>query len=417
MTAPAVPVTPVVDSTPAAPAPVQRSFNATIAKVSGQTGIAADAPVAPPPTVAIVRNAAPTPDAPARADAPAGTTPPVEAATPSVPSDALPADTTPETAASAPPTAASETPSEPTGELSVDDGTLILRAERNADGTYKAKFDPNAKLDFEMVVNKDTGEKKQFSKTLPEIVRLARDGIALQQTQQAWKPEIEYYRNNIPKWKEAAATQQGELTTARQQLADLRELTQILLTADDETVIQHRERYQQENSPQKQAERERSTIQQERQRLESERLAIKADTFINNRLASAIRSADGVLDPDTVMGMIARATQPLLNEHGQIPPERWGQVEQFINGPFAQRVAAEKAKQDKAKAAQAAHDAATKRAQAVAQQAVNDTGRAAVPVGGAAPDRAPALPKPKNAREAIDRMVKRPLPSTVGSGP
>lgn len=385
--------------TPAAPAPVQRSFNETINKVSQQTSIPAT-PVVEKPVVQIVKDipkesvaadsaATPTDKVPPITDAPAAETAPVapDAATPPV--DAAPL--------------------EPTSELSLDDGTVILRAERNADGTFKTKFDPAAKLDFEIVLDKKTGEKKQFSKTLPEIVRLAKDGVTLQQKVQTIMPEVQYYRENVPKWQDAERTKTQTLSALQQAYQDMEALNRELLSADDATVIAHRERYQSEMSPQKVAERELAALKQQQADMQRQMQTTQAQTFIQSRLAPALAEANAVLGEDTVAGIITRTF------NGPIPPHEWSKVEQFVNGPLKQRVTDEKSKQEKAKAEAAATAAATKAAQASAQRAVNDAGRATVPIGSAAPDRAPAAPKPTNMKGVMDKLINRPLPQTVGS--
>ncbi len=408
-------------------APPIQTLNAAIAKVAGQTGIAADpAPVAPP-VVQIVRDAPPA--SPTLEGAPKAPLVPGGIKTPaSVPTDAppaeTPADSSPADASASPPAASAAPtepvePTEPTGELSLDEGTLILRAERNADGTFKAKFDPTAKLDFE-IIDKTTGEKKAYSKTLPEVVRLAKDGVALQAKVQTLTPEVEYYREHAPKWAETHDTQVRQLTDVQQQLADMAALNRELLSAPDEVVIRHREEFAKANSPQERLDRlERERAEERRAaqaREQSQALATKAQTFVQSKLAAAIEDAKSVYDMDTIMGRLTRITQPLM-VRGRIPPERWTALEQEIKGPFTQWVAEGRAKKaaDEKRAADLA--ASTRSAQTAAQIAVNGAGSATAPVGRAAPDHAPAPQKPKNVKEAMDRLINRPLPQTVGAGP
>lgn len=418
MTAPVTPTPPA----PIAPAPVERTFNNVIAKVANQTGIPAD-PVVATPEVKIVREAPKVPLAdPVSADAPpaaatpdsgASSSPGEASASPPAASDAK-SDAPADTAA----TVAAE-PTEPTSELSLDDGTLILRAERNADGTFKTKFDPTAKLDFE-IVDKGSGEKKAYSKTLPEIVRLAKDGVTLQAKVQAITPEVEYYRERVPQWQEQHETLTRTVADVEQQLADMTALNRELLSAPDDVVIRHRDEFANANKPEARLARLEQSLEQERrereQRAASQDLAAKAQTFIQSKLAAAVKEARTVYDADAVMGRLARITQP-LTVRGRIPPEQWPALEREIKGPFMQWVAegrARKAAETK-KAAELA--ASTRSAQTAAQIAVNGAGSATAPVGRAAPDQPPAPPKAKNAKEVIDRLVHRPLPSTVGAGP
>ena len=385
MTAPVVPTA----TTVAAPASVQLNLNQAINKVSQQTGIAA-APVVEKPVVKIVKDA------------------PVEAG----PTDQVPPVTIAEPSA-APSGQDAATPlveaTEPTSELVLDDGTVILRAERNADGTFKTKFDPSAKLEFEIITDKKTGEKKSFSKTLPELTRLAKDGITLQQKVQTMVPEVDYYRKNVEVWAKTQAETTTKLTTLQQQYADMEALNRELLSADDEVVIGHRERYKSEMSPEKVAQREAQALREKIAQTEQTTRSLQAQSFIQARLAPGMNEANAVLGKETVAGII------LTKFPGQLPPERWPELESFVNGPLKERVAQVKQSQDKVKAEQVAREAATRTAQATAQRAVNEAGRSTVPIGSASPDRAPAALPPKNVKDAMNKLINRPLPQTVGS--
>ena len=381
----------------AAPA-VERNFSATIAKVSQQTGIPAD-PVAPKESVQIVNG-----NAPPETIAP-GT--PIEALL--TPTDKVPPPTVaePSAALEAQPAATPLADGEPTSELSLDDGTVILRAERNPDGTYKTKFDPNAKLEFEIVLDKKTGEKKSYSKTLPELTRLAKDGITLQQKVQVIQPEVDYYRKNVDTWAKAQAETTTKLTALEQQYADMEALNRELLSAPDDVVIGHRERYASEMSPEKVARREADALRAEMERTRQTTQSLQAQSFIQARLAPALAEANAVLGEDTVAGIITRTFS------GPIPPHEWNKVEQFVNGPLKERVAQEKGKQEQARAAEVAREATLRQTQANAQRAVNDAGRSTVPVGSASPDRAPTAPPAKNMREAMNKLINRPIPQSV----
>lgn len=385
-----VPVAPIT-----APPAVERTFNATIAKVSGNTSIAPD-PVVETPRVQFKRDEQTPvdPAAPPASDA---------SATPTAAPDA-PADV-----------AIDAAPVEPTGEIAIDEEGITLRSERNADGTYKSKLDPTQKMDLEFK-DKESGEIRKYSKTLPEVLRLAKDGMVLNQKWQEAKPEIEYYRNNVPKWQESAKQSESRLTDLQSQFEDMRALNLELLTAPDDLVIQHREHYARENSPTKVAERQLAELRDQQASLAQEQRQARAQSFIHARLSHHIASAESVLGVDLVTGMIARATQPLLDRNGQLPPERWHELEQYVTGPLQQAATAKKSEQVKATADAASRDAAVKRAQANAQQAVNDSTRTAVPVGRAAPDGAPASPKPKNVQDAIRAINNRPLPATIHPG-
>lgn len=380
---------PVSTPTPVAPSAVQRSFNETVRKVSQQTGVAAD-PIIEKPVVQIVRDPV-RPDAPGSADAPAQ---PVAAA-PDAQALEAPAPEAP------PPTP------ELQGELAVDDGELKLASERNADGTYKTKIDPSAKFDF-VVTDKESGETKTFSKTIPELMRMAKDGIWGQKV----RDEVKYYRENVPQWQETH-------TTLGQQLDDLRALNVELLTAPDEIVIQRREAYAKEQAPERRLERENSDLKQKAEAydraVQQRELGRKREAFMETRgLNTIITEAESKLGVDMVTGFLSRGTLPLL-VNGIIPPERWPVLERFVKGPFAQWVAANATQKQTQDRQAALARQATDTAQRTAQSAVNDATRTMVPVGRASPDAPPEPPKPKNVKEAMSRMVHRPLPATVAA--
>jgi hypothetical protein len=417
LTAPAAPAAPVAPAPAAAPVVItsddgsgvprtipipepHRNLSDTVAALARKTGV--DAPAAPTdvPQVRFQRDAT-TPDAPATPDAPPGEA--VEAVDTTAPTVSEAGDIT----------------------LSDDDADVTLSAQRNADGTFKTKLDPSEKLDF-TIRDKATGEVKAYSKTLPEVVRLAKDGVSLQTKLQEVQPEVEYYRANVSKWQqqvEADRAQRADLETQLQQQMDLNRL---LLSADDAVVAQHREQYQQEMTPEKQLERLRAERAAEIAARETEartkaqaehrqRVAAAAQTFANERLAGAIAKAETVLGKEAVVGAVHLFTSHLLVD-GMYPPNKWNELAAIVNapnGPFQTWVAAETAKrgQQDSQAAEARQrlDAERKRA----QQVVNDAGRSMTPIGrGAIDTSAPQKPPAKNKQEVLQRMIHAPLPTT-----
>ncbi len=380
-----------------------RNFNDTIRAVANKTSIKAD-PVVEAPVVKIVPDAKPQ-DAPGSHDAPAGSAPAVEA-TPAVPLSG-----------------------EPVSEISIDDGEVTLASQRNPDGTYKTKLDPNEKVDLviKSIIDKETGKPKVYSKSLPELARLAKDGITLQQTVQqvqgelkAVQPEVEYYRTNLPQWKQDAES-------LAQRLADMEALNRTLLSADDEVVIQHREAYKQEMSPEKQLERmkaERAAEVEQRQKSEQQQAAKArqeqiqkiATSFVESRIAPSLKAAETAgLSKHTVTGLVTNITSDLM-VNGVIPPANWPEMERRItapDGPFQTEVRSEAARRttesDSVKAAREAAERTQRQAQAV----VNADGRLMAPIGRAGPDSAPKLPPAKNSKEVLDRIIHRPLPESV----
>lgn len=381
-TAPAAPVA----AAPVAAAPaVERNFTAMMDKVAHQTTIA-DAPAPVVPQVQLTKEApvAPVVDAPA-------------AEAPEVPVAEVPADG----AEAAPEVAAPEM----VGEITSEEDGLKLTAERNADGTFKTKLDPSQKFDF-AIRDQETGETRSYSKTIPELMRMAKDGIWAQKV----RTEVSSYREHVPRL-------QQHVSTLEQQLADQQELNRELLTADDSVVIRHREAYQSEMSPEKVAAREnaelRRTVEEIKAQTQRSQLAQRSQSFLTTRgLTAVIQDAESKLGAEVVAGKLALATTPLM-VNGVIPEKHWPALEAHIKGPFQQWVAAKAAAATQQSREAALATKATADAQRKAQATVNDTTRTLIPVGRAAPDAPPEPTKPKNAQDAISRMVNRPLPATV----
>lgn len=398
MTAPVAPSAPApsAPSTPiAAPPAVQRTFNDTISHLSQNTGIAPDAASPVAPIVQIVKDAPPplVPPGAASPDSDAGDSAALSSASP------------PDGDNGPPPAPDAAAVVEATGEIIMEEDGIALRAERNADGTFKSKLDPSMKLDFE--VKGENGETKKYTKSLPDILRMARDGIWGQQVRQ----EVTYYRENVPRW-------ESHTTDLTAKLDAQMTLNRELLSADPETVNARRAEYQAEMSPEKQLERLRAEKLREtdaqRSREQQELVTHRAQSFIQTRLAPTIKNAEDSLGVEVVAGKLALATAPLL-VNGVIPPDRWPVMEQYINGPFKVWVQAEAAKLKSTRDARALSEERTAAAQRKAQAAVNDAGRAMVPVGSPAPDTPPALPKATTIQEVKNRLIHRPLPQTVGA--
>lgn len=395
--------------------------------------VAAKTTVAPPvavdvPRVVIQPSATPRPDAPGSRDAPAGTGPSLSDAVArmSVPSSAVGADAP----AIAPVTeAAPIVPStEPSGELLVDDGEIALAAQRNADGTFKTKLDPTEKIDlvFKSEIDPTTGKPKVYSKTLPEIARMAKESITLQRTQgeltkkiATIEPEVTYYRENVQGWKANTESLQTQLDA---QMALNREL----LSAPDDAVIARREQYRAEMTPEKQLERlqaertaERAeaakTVEQQQREARKAQHEKVATSFMSSRIAPALTAAEQIVSPEAVTGKVTMLTHDLV-VNGVIPPASWPEMEARLTsptGPFQTWLKTESAKRtsesDTVRQAREAAEAEQRRAQAV----VNETGRAIAPVGRVGTESAPAQPKATTVQGVIDRMVRRPLPDSL----
>ena len=302
------------------------------------------------------------------------------------------------------------------GEIKVDGDDITLRAERNADGTFKTQIDPNQKFDIQMR-DPETGEMRTYTKSMPEVLRMARDGVWGQKV----KNEVAYYRKEVPQWQESfkevsakAQTLEQQTQSLQQQLEAQMALNRELLTADDEIVIRRREEFAHEMSPEQRLAKLEAQLRQEnetRQLTERQQaVAREADTFISTRLAPALTKAEADLGNSDfarqlVAGQIALATTPLL-VNGQLPKDAWPKIEAYLSGPFQSWVQQTAAFQR----TQQSDSEVTRKAQQAAQAAVNATGQVIRPVGyasGSAPV-APAGP-PKNLNDAMSRIINRPL--------
>lgn len=300
--------------------------------------------------------------------------------------------------------------SEPTGEIQSETGDVVMTAERNADGTFKTKIDPTQKFDI-TIKDAQTGKTTTYSKTVPELLRMAVDGVAANRQ----KDELAYYRTNIEGWQTTHKTMTANLAKVQADLDAQMELNRELLTAPDDQVVARRQEYAQQMSPEKQLARLQAELAAERAaktKGEEERRTLETvSTFSNQRLVPHLAAAEAKIGPELVKMKLALDLVP-FQVNGRVPPERLQALEAHLAGPFMQWVEA-KAKEltTPSPAVKAAEDA-VRAANARAQQVVNDTGRQIAPVGSVAGrDPATAQKPPKNIHEAIDRIVSRPIGS------
>jgi len=304
------------------------------------------------------------------------------------------------------------------GEIKVDGDDITLRAERNADGTFKTQIDPSQKFDIE-IRDPETGEIRKYTKSMPEVLRMARDGVWGQKV----KDEVKYYRDNVADWQKSHEQVSQKVTTLEQTATSLQEqleaqmaLNRELLTAEDEVVIRRREEFAHEMSPEQRLAKLEAQIRQERENAQmterQQELARHADSFIQTRLAPVLMQAETALGGNDfarqlVAGQIALMTTPLLR-NGQLPPEAWSKVEAYVRGPFQSWVQQTAAFQR----TQETQGEALRKAQAQAQAAVNSTGQLLRPVGNVNGAMAPAPQgPPKDMKDAMSRIINRPLAS------
>ena len=286
------------------------------------------------------------------------------------------------------------------GELSIDDGELVLRAERNADGTYKNKIDPTAKHDFE-IRNKETGEVIKYSKTIPDLVRLAKDGIATQKYQTEVKQahdELTHYRTKVPEW-------QQSFDRLQQDAEGYKALAMELLTSPEHQVVERREAYAAQNTPERQLARERAALVAEQNRLAAERQNwqfTQSLSSVTSRIAPAVQQVESLVGQDAAAGKLARESARLM-VNGRIPPERFADLIAYVEGPYLQWAQGEAAVRSGVTAEAAKLAEAARVAQANAQKVVNTTGRANLPVGNGQTGNGPRT-APKDVNDAIERI-------------
>lgn len=273
---------------------------------------------------------------------------------------------------------------------------------RNADGSFAET--PNVVVDFQI------GEKVYKGKSLPDLVRMAYDGVAGQkavvenrQLQAEVIPRIQQEANQRYQRLEAEYQAQLELNAA------------ILQDATGETWAKNHEKFAQAQSPEAVAER----AQQEAMQLRNTLAEQQADQYRATTYATYIKPAlDFVAQecPDvsdtTKAGIIASITGDLLVQ-GRIPPEKYPELVNRMQGPYVQAVRAE---QKRFADARAATEAAVTKAKAEAaaelreaQKKQNALVAGMKPVGGVPGSQiAKPLAPPRNKAEALDRIINRP---------
>lgn len=315
-----------------------------------------------------------------------------------------------------PPTTAPVEPTGPQGEVTVDNGDVVLTAERNADGTFKTQIDPSQKFDIK-IRDAETGETKVYSKTIPEVLRMAKDGVWGQKV----RDEVSYYRINVPRWQEEHQTLSTTTAALRAQLDAQMQLNRELLTADEALVVARREEFAMEMSPEKRLARMEAELAQreaaQRQTEQEQALTRQVTDFANARLAPAVTHAVALVGDQRAKEMLAYEMLP-FQVNGKVPPEQLERLANHLNGPFMERVKAEAVSKAAPDPKLAQLEEAARAARAEAQRIANATGRAMSPVSNLAntgTDTPKAVAPPKNVNEAIDRIVSRPLMAQSGA--
>lgn len=279
-----------------------------------------------------------------------------------------------------------------------ESGEMVLRARDPKTGQF-SEMDQTRTYELALK-DKATGETKLYQKSLPELMRLAKDGISTQKFQNEVRQshdELTYYRSNVPQW-------QAERETVQQELEGYKSLALELLTASEDQVVNRRETYASQNTPEHKLARVQAEMDAMRTKLASDQQSYQvrqqADTALA-RIRPAITDVETLVGVDAAAGKLARGTAHLL-QNGQIPPNRFPELIAYVEGPYRQW-ANEEANRQKGLTAEAAKLAeAARLAQATAQKAVNNTGRTLAPVGSAG---SPSRAAPKDVNDAIERIA------------
>lgn len=298
----------------------------------------------------------------------------------------------------------------PQGEMTVDDGDVVLTAERNADGTFKAHIDPSQKFDIK-IRDAETGETKVYSKTIPEVLRMAKDGVWGQKV----RDEVSYYREHTPQWRQEHQALSETTAALREELQSQMELNRELLTADEALVISRREEFAKINSPEQRLARmeaeERARTDAAFRTAQEQAQARQVMDFANARLAPVVADAVALVGEQRAKEMLAYDILP-FQVNGRVPSEQLEQLARHLSGSFLARVRAEAASRAVPDPRIVQSEEAVRRAQAEAQRLANTMGRATAPVGSVAhagADVTKPVAPPRNVNEAIDRIVSRPL--------
>lgn len=276
-----------------------------------------------------------------------------------------------------------------------DAGKFRVRGE---DGSFVEA--PSIKVEFRV------GE-KVYTKDVGSLVRMAYDGVA---GQKAVAQNKQYESEVIPRLQFEANQRIEQLTADYEAQVQLN--AAILADETGETWAKNHEQFAKAQSPQAVAER----AQQEAASLRQTMAEQQAQQYTANIYATHIQPAlNDVAQqcPDvsdhTKAGIIADLTKDLLVA-GRIPPQRFPELVQRMQGPFVTAVRAEQQRHTQSRqeldaaVAKAKADAAAELRAAQAKQ--NKLMTPLVPVGAAtSPNIVKPLPPARNKREVLERIT------------
>ena len=271
------------------------------------------------------------------------------------------------------------------------EGEVVLRARDPNTGQW-SEMDQSRTYELS-IRDKETGETRVYNKTLPDLMRMAKDGVAMQKS----KDELTYYRQQVPEW-------QTQFTAVRSEAESLRALAIELLTAPDEIVVARREAYAAEQTPEKQiARREAELAARERQIL-AHQAAAQQQQALAQRIGPIVQEIESLVGREAAAGKLSLEMAPLM-VNGRIPPERFPQLEAFVHGPYRAWAQAEAAKRGTAQSEVQRQLEAVNRTRQAAQQAANAAAAATRPVGSVTGGMPAPRKAPGNARETVDAII------------
>lgn len=283
------------------------------------------------------------------------------------------------------------------------DGQVDLRSRDPETGQFR-EMDASQAFEFSMK-DKATGETRSYNKTLPELVRLAKDGIAMQQS----RDELQAYRQGLPQM-------QTLLQQKEEEAKGLRALAEQLLTGTPDYVNQQRAAYAQEMTPEKIYARQLAELQQERARIAAQQTNTqqayenRQTDALTGAIGPVIQEVEGLVGPEMATGKMMRDTVHLM-VNGRYPPQNFPALQAYVHGPYLQW-----AKEAAAKKAQTATETVkAKETQKAAQAAVRAAGAATRPstVASGAASATPVSKAPVGLEATIQSIISKPIPQVA----
>jgi hypothetical protein len=268
---------------------------------------------------------------------------------------------------------------------------------RGADGQFKST--PSSHDDkIEVAIRMPDGTVKSYDKTMPELVRMARDGVAGQRHAQelaALKPQYD------AKMAEVTASLNAQIALNRS------------ILEDENEYVRRAQQYAEQSSPEVQlaelTKRVQQSEEQNRRASESARLTQEMTAFHTQSVEPDVnRALQANIPLRDVVGEIALNTDHLKGPDGRIPKEHWAAYATYLQGPFRTWAAQEAARYTTAPVS-AAPIVPTGQPARIDPAMLANIGRGLAPptVATLPGDATRALPPAKTKDEAMQRIINR----------